>query len=123
MGGPVSREAAIADLAAQLPVVERTGLQNKEVAQKYGKRYIAYEGGQGLALPANVAELREVENSPEMYAFYKSFLQWWKRDIGDTLCLYTRTGLPGPSGAWGITEHEDDGPDKSVKLKALLEER
>lgn len=123
MGGPVKREDAISALAENLQQAESAGLANKAIAQKFGKRYIAYEGGQGLSLPAEVPVLVEIENSPEMYRLYKSYLQWWKTQIGDTICLYNSTSSPGGSGAWGLTVNETDGPEKSAKLRAVLEER
>jgi hypothetical protein len=123
MGGPQTRAGVISALTAALPVTEKYALLDKAVARKYGKRYIAYEGGQGLAVPANVPLLIDVENSPEMYSFYVSWLDWWKTNIGDVQCLYTSSGYAVSGGQWGISQFETDTPAQSAKLRAVLLER
>lgn len=97
--------------------------EQRRVAQKYGKRYISYEGGQGLALPGDQPLLRQIENSEAMYRLYKRYLGWWKRDNGDLLMLYTSVLPISAGGAWGHSEYESDGPEQSAKLRAVLEER
>jgi hypothetical protein len=123
MGGTQTRDGVISALTTALQSTESYTLQDKAAATKYGKRYIAYEGGQGLALPVNIPLLIDVENSQEMYGFYSSWMQWWKTNIGDTLCLYASSGYAVSGGQWGISQFETDTPAQSAKLTAVLENR
>jgi hypothetical protein len=58
-----------------------------------------------------------------MYGFYSSWMQWWKTNIGDTLCLYASSGYAVSGGQWGISQFETDTPAQSAKLTAVLENR
>jgi hypothetical protein len=80
--------------------------ENKAAAAKYGKRFIAYEGGQHIiASAANAATDTTMQRSPMMYDMYKRFLTDWKTQIGDTMTLYSATGGIGQYGSWGMREY------------------
>ena len=84
---------------------------NKAIAAKYGKRYIAYEGGQHIIPPAaSAAAVATMQRSPLMYEMYKRYLTDWKARIGDTMTLYSATGAISQFGSWGIREYAGQPP-------------
>ncbi|WP_445192477.1 hypothetical protein ACT009_00590 [Sphingomonas sp. Tas61C01] len=96
--------------------------ENKAAAAKYGKRFIAYEGGQHIiASAANAATDATMQRSPMMYDMYKRFLTDWKAQIGDTMTLYSATGGIGQSGSWGMREYAGQPMAETPKLRAAME--
>ncbi|MDB5577994.1 MAG: hypothetical protein JWR80_3170 [Bradyrhizobium sp.] len=97
--------------------------ENRAVAAQFNKRYIAYEGGQGLILPGVPDLYAHIQRDERMYLLYKDFLIGWKRDIGDVICLLTSAAPITTTGAWGLAEYEGQSPAQAPKLRAVLEER
>jgi hypothetical protein len=96
--------------------------ENKVTAEKYGKRYIAYEGGQHIIPPAaNADTAAAMQRSPMMYDIYKRFLTDWKAQMNDTMVLYSATGTISQYGAWGIREYAGQPIGETPKRKAVLE--
>lgn len=91
---------------------------SKGVAQKYGKRFIAYEGGQGLTT-SDAALLTAVERDPRMAAAYTRFLDGWRDRIGDLLVLYQLDGGIGAFGAWGLREYTGQPLGEAPKARAV----
>jgi hypothetical protein len=116
-----TRETSLAALAENLPVAIQQAIDNRRIAVRYGKRYIGYEGGQSLVLPAQVTLLDQVQHDPAMYDLYRRYLSMWREQVGDTLCLLTSVSQPGPSGAWGLATREDEPPARAPKLRAVRE--
>ena len=116
-----TRETSLAALAENLPVSIQQAIDNRRIAVRYGKRYIAYEGGQSLVLPAQVPLLEQVQRDPAMYDLYRRYLSMWRQQVGDTLCLLTSVSPSGPSGAWGLATREDEAPVRAPKLRAVRE--
>jgi len=115
--------SADAVFAALDPEVDRAidlALQAKEVAAQYGKRYLAYEGGQHLILK-DVALEEQVERDPRMYDAYRKYLDLWRREIGDTLALYASSGSISRFGAWGLIEYVGQPLSETPKMRAVEE--
>ncbi len=116
-----TRETSLKHLAVELPTTIKQAVDNRRVASEYGKRYIAYEGGQGLVLPAQVSLLDQLQHDPAMYDLYREYLARWRQDVGDVLCLLTSVSRPGTSGAWGLAAWEDETAKEAPKLRAVRE--
>ena len=95
---------------------------NKAVADKYGRRYITYEGGQHIiATSENAAVAAQMQRSPLMYDIYKRYLSDWTSQLGDTMTLYSATGVISQYGAWGIREYAGQPLAETPKRRAALE--
>jgi hypothetical protein len=96
--------------------------ESKAAAARYGKRFIAYEGGQHIiANPANAATNAALQRSPVMYEMYKRFLADWKAQIGDTMMLYSATGTISQYGSWGMREYAGQPLAETPKRRAAME--
>jgi hypothetical protein len=92
--------------------------KQKAIAQKYGKRYLAYEGGQGVVLD-NAVLVAQIERDPRMYDLYTSYLNQWNSRIGDTLPLFALTEpLVGKEG-WGLVEYAGQPLSDAPKMRAV----
>lgn len=104
--------------------IDRTlaiALQVKAVAAQYGKRYIAYEGGQHLIFK-DVAFEQQVERDPRMYAAYKKYLDFWRAQIGDTVSLWVASGGISRYGAWGLVEYVGQPLSDAPKMRAVQDQ-
>ena len=107
--------------AARVTALARAN-ENKTVAAKYGKRYIAYEGGQHIITSGPTADINAaMQRSPLMYDMYKRFLTDWKAQIGDTMTLYSATGVISQYGSWGMREFARQPLAETPKQRAALE--
>jgi len=95
--------------------------QNKQIATKYGLRYVTYEGGQGIELPNNVPLLEQIERDPRMYDMYKSYITQWQSQMGDLLQLMQFVGPITQWGAWGMAEYAGQPLDQTPKMRAVRE--
>ncbi len=96
--------------------------ENKAAAASYGKRFIAYEGGQHIiANPGNAVTDEKMQRSPLMYDMYKRFLADWKTQIGDTMTLYSATGTISQYGSWGMREYAGQPLAETPKRRAAME--
>ena len=93
--------------------------QQKAVAQKYGLRYISYEGGQGMDLPNNLALLQQIERDSRMSTLYNQYLSAWQSQIGDTVALFALQGQIGTYGGWGLTEYIGQPLTQAPKMNAV----
>jgi hypothetical protein len=98
---------------------------NKATATQYGKRYIAYEGGQHIIATqqANAATAAQMERSPLMYDMYKRYLNDWNTKIADTMAVFSATGQISKYGAWGIREYAGQPLSETPKRRAVLESK
>lgn len=92
--------------------------KQKAIAAKYGKRYIAYEGGQHVWLNDNQSLVAQIERDPRMYDLYKSYIDRWNREIGDTLTLFALTGGIGKAG-FGLVEYAGQPLSEAPKMRAV----
>jgi hypothetical protein len=96
--------------------------ENKAIADKYGKRYVAYEAGQHVIAPAAKATLdTALQRSPLMYDIYKRYIADWKAQMGDTMTLYSATGTISQYGSWGMREYAGQPLAETPKRRAVLE--
>ena len=62
-----------------------------------------------------------MQRSPLMYDMYKRYLTTWQTEIGDTMTLYSATGVISQYGAWGIREYAGQLLSETPKRRAALE--
>jgi len=114
-----------ADMFAALDgEIDRTlgiALQVKAVAAQFGKRYIAYEGGQHLIFK-DLAFEQQVQRDPMMYAAYKKYLDAWRTQIGDTISLWVASGVISRYGGWGLVEYIGQPLSEAPKMRAVQDE-
>ncbi|WP_375427138.1 hypothetical protein [uncultured Sphingomonas sp.] len=116
-----TRESSLKQLRVELANTLKMAADNRRIALGYGKRYIGYEAGQGLVLPAQVPLSNQLQHAPEMYDLYREYLAAWRRDSGDVLCLFNSVYRPTSWGSWGLAEWEDETPAEAPKLRAVRE--
>lgn len=92
--------------------------RNRAIAAEFGKRFIAYEGGQHL-VTRDVEFARRVQRDPLMGATYRAYLERWRREMGDDLVLYASTAPIGEYGAWGLREYAGQPTSNAPKLEAV----
>lgn len=74
-------------------------------AQSFGKRYIAYEGGQTMT-GTNVTLNKSIQIDSRMYGLYGTFLYDWLTQCGGDVNLLTNIAGPvNQFGAWGLVDH------------------
>lgn len=115
----------LADLGwvfAQMPrIVEETiafAERNRATAMRYGKRYIAYEGGQHLVTP-DLEFAQALQRDPRMGEVYRSYLSLWDSRIRSDLVLYASTAPITEYGSWGLREYPDQPSAQTPKLTAV----
>lgn len=96
--------------------------RNREIASKYGKRYIAYEAGQHISIGGNTSLLEKISRDEQMYRLYKKFLMEWRSNFGDTIMMYT-SAIPIGSTAFGLTEYDTQPVSEAPKLRAVIDSR
>lgn len=114
-----TRDSSLAHLATELSATLKQATDNRRIATGYGKRYLGYEGGAGLALPMQAALLEQIQHDPAMYDLYRDYLAGWRREDGDVLCLLTSVARPSSYGAWGLAAWEDETVAEAPKLRAV----
>lgn len=95
----------------------------KEIAARYGLRFIAYEGGPGFTAPATVyrTDIQAVEQDPRMEALYRSFLQRWKNEIGDLLVVFTNVATDSHGNLFGHRKYTGQPLSEAPKARAVLD--
>lgn len=101
---------------------------DKKVADKFGVKLIAYEGGQHMvAFAADQALVRQVSKTmhaanrhPRMGQLYTRYYNEWARIGGDLFAVFSSIGAYSNHGAWGLAEYYDSLPADSPKLDATL---
>jgi hypothetical protein len=119
MPDSLTAEEAFPLLDTALDVTISQMRQNEAIARQFGKRYIAYEGGQHVVLPRNVPLLRQINRDPRMGALYTKLLINWRDIAGD---LFVHIGDVAPTsrfGAWGFFEYQGQPVDEAPKGKAV----
>lgn len=101
--------------------ISHEGVRAKAMADKYKKRYIAYEAGQHIVHPDDVAIVEKLNRDPRMYDIYRQYLADWKALTGDTLALYNSGGSISKYGAWGIREYAGQPLSETPKRRAVLD--
>lgn len=99
-----------------------SALNNKAIAQRFGKRYITYEAGQHVVIPYDVTLEERIQRDPRMAELYRRYIDSWRKRVGDVLMMFGTAGPIGKGGAWGMVEHIGQTPAEAPKLRAMQEE-
>jgi hypothetical protein len=101
--------------------------QQKKMAEKYGLKLVAYEGGQhmvGVAGGENNEAMTKLFHAanrhPRMGEIYRKYYEAWTTAGGDLFCYFASTGAWSKWGSWGILEWYDEDPVKSPKFMATM---
>jgi hypothetical protein len=108
-------------LAADVGEAMLKAMENKKLADKYGKRYIAYEAGQHIVSPTEIETVAALNRDPRMQDIYKSYLEAWRAQVGDLMVIFQSSGGISQYGAWGIQEYPGQPLDQTPKRRAILE--
>lgn len=92
---------------------------NKAIADQYGLKLEAYEGGQALTAynGQNEAIKQAAQDDPRMGDFYKHLILNWMANGGDNFLHYSTATAYGSYGYWGLLQSIDE--PTSVKYAAL----
>jgi len=89
--------------------------EQKAVAAKYGLKLVAYEAGQhlvGVAGGENNELLTQLliaaNHHPRMGAIYTEYLDAWRGQGGDLMCLFSSVSASSKWGSWGLLEGADE---------------
>ncbi|MCX6971036.1 MAG: hypothetical protein NTV93_12925 [Verrucomicrobia bacterium] len=100
----------------------------KAVADKYGVKMMAYEGGQhmvGIGGGENNAAMTalfvKANGAQRMGEIYKKYYDAWTAAGGDLHCHYYSIGKWGRYGSWGLAEYYDTKPSDVPKYQATLD--
>ena len=104
-----------------------SGWRGKAIADKYGVKLIAYEGGQhmvdregpgvGQADQRHDARLQPPSAMGDMY---RRYYDEWAKIGGDVFAVFSSIGQYSNHGAWGLAEYYDSRPADYPKLDATL---
>lgn len=110
-----------------LPQSIKSIRETKKVADEFGLKLVAYEGGQhmvGVGGGENVeamTKLFHAANAHErMGRIYDRYLEAWVKEGGDVFCHFSSVGRWSKWGSWGTMQHADDDPARSPKHAAIM---
>ncbi len=110
-----------------LPESIRWIQSSKEVADKYGLKLVAYEGGQhmvgvyGVENNEAITKLLHAANAhPRMGEIYSRYYDAWVKEGGDLFCHFSSVGRWSKWGSWGLFQFYDEDPAKSPKFMATM---
>ncbi len=110
-----------------LPEAIRWMKQQKEVADRYGLKLIAYEAGQhlvGVGGAENNEKLTQLllaaNRHPRMGEIYRKYYDAWEAIGGDLLCHFSSVSRWSKWGSWGLLEYFDEDESASPKFLATL---
>jgi len=99
----------------------------KKVADKYGLKLIAYEGGQHMVGVGGgqdndtITKLLQAANAhPRMADIYRRYFEAWTAEGGDLFCYFASTSAWSKWGSWGILQWYDEDARKSPKFMATM---
>jgi len=97
-----------------------------ELARRYGKRFVVYEGGQHISLDGSSSKpytdaYYAVQSDPGMYTAYQEMLAGFRDLGGDLYCAYNYVGQRDSQyGSWGHLEYQDQPLDQAPKYAAAV---
>jgi len=110
-----------------LPASVKHIADQKKIADKYGLKLVAYEGGQHMVGARGgenddaMTKLFHAANaSPRMGTIYAEYLEAWAKAGGDVFCHFSSVGEWSKWGSWGAMQYYDEGPAASPKYQALV---
>lgn len=99
----------------------------KEVADKFHLRLIAYEGGQHLVGVGGgenseimTALFHQANRDPRMARIYDRYYQAWEESGGDLFCYFSSVSRWSKWGSWGMLEFFDEDPGQSPKFMSTM---
>jgi hypothetical protein len=99
----------------------------KALADKYGLKMVAYEGGQhllgifGAENNEKLTRLLHAANAhPRMGQLYERFLDAWAAAGGDLFCHFNSVSSWSKWGSWGLLRDSLEDPAKSPKFMATM---
>lgn len=104
--------------------------QNKALADRFGLRLVAYEGGQHLVATGELMnneslteKLIAANRHPRMAELYaKMFDAWYGESGRDLLVLFNTAELPSKYGSWGLLESQEQPPEHAPKYRAYRDQ-
>ena len=108
-------------LDADVDAAIARGVESKAIATRFGKRSIAYEGGQHILNRNNLPLLKSIQRDPRMYDLYKKYLSGWQKQVGDTMTLFNSTSPISQHGAWGLREYAGQPLAQTPKRRAAVD--
>lgn len=112
-------DAAFARLPSQIgPVIDKA-VALKGVANRYGLRYVTYEGGPDLIgfTPDANQDAAAIAHDPRMKAFYTTYLEQWRKRIGGLLVLFDL----GDGTVYQHIDYMGQPPSEAPKMAAVLD--
>lgn len=111
-----------------LPDAKRWIDENKQIADAYGVKLVAYEAGQHLVGVAGAEKndkltnlLMQANQDARMGEVYTQYLKHWQTAGGDLMCLFNSTEKWSSHGSWGMLQNYDDNAADSPKFKAAID--
>lgn len=120
-------EALIAELHSRgLPEVQEWLSRQKQVADRFAVKLIAYEGGQHLVGVGNVVNNERItalfaaaNRHPDMKDLYLEYLKQWQKAGGGMLMQFVNTSGYSKWGNWGAREYLGQPLNDAPKAEAL----
>ncbi len=120
-----SVDALLAELGKEMEGHAEMMRNNAKLAEEFGLRLVAYEGGQHLRGPRGddrfTQLLTDANRHPGMAALYAQHLANWKEAGGTLFVHFSSMGKYGDTGSWGALEWPDQGRAEAPKYRALLD--
>jgi hypothetical protein len=102
----------------------------KALADQYGLRLCAYEGGLALFMPRGtgftadvIAKLTpkivEASRSPRLKDMYLKFFKTWADCGGSEFCHFSYVVTPARDGVWGVLEYQDQPIADAPRYQAM----
>jgi hypothetical protein len=117
--GPVRVKKVLDRLPDQATKVIDGIVAQKAVVNKYGLRFISYEGGADVIgfAPAATNDAQAVIHDPRMYDIYTNFLEDWRKRIGGLMVLYNATSAT----TYGHKDYTGQPLSETPKMKAVVD--
>ncbi len=118
-----------APVAGSLAQAQRFMVDNKAVADRYGIKLSAYEGGQHMTFTGNLTGDRALINEnlflagnrdPRMGQAFSNYFTDWKEAGGSLFMVFESTGKWGRFGAFSLKEHQQQALSETPKLADTL---
>lgn len=93
--------------------------QQRDVAKRYGLRYITYEAGQHVTAGTDIALLEKIQRDPRMGQMYTRYLNYWRNEFGDLMVLFCDYGSISQFGGWGQQEYIGQPLSEAPKAQAV----
>ena len=111
-----------------LPDANRWIDENKQVADAYGFKLVAYEAGQHLVGVSGAEKndnlsrlLINANQDVRMGEVYANHLKHWQTAGGDVICMFNSTQGWSPYGSWGLLQNYNDSASESPKFKSVMD--